>query len=489
MLISVMAVFYKLAAFFLDLCCCYPVFAPSDALSFPSLLCSPPLAATCSLCATFVLACSRPRSAAGSPRAAAMSDRSAHISHTHPCVACSSVHPSHAVAINAQPPSIGCCHAHRSGGEKSLRPQRMIASSHHLRLLLAACFVLLALFGIPAAWCESRPTAQQSADELLRRLTANSGASDSSNGQAIGMAMVMRVIQQQNKTGRLPPLAQINAWMREVHGDQAIVFRNVTEEEVATPAAAANASSFANSSNPMPREDHEQAASISRMSRQTATTTEREDPLGLVPRRGPVAAPTASVPAPPLSESLLTDSDPAGLRQPGAPGSPNGDVMLETALRRIRYGMYQAIFGWSNFAGAQLGAVADFLLAGAATARSVGFAAAAFELDVAAFIIAGVGYEVTSIGFGAIGSDTLCFPCCSKRLVLNAYSACLECCCDAVFKEWSRSRRRRSSSTCCCSGGSGQRRQPTDGREHSMARKMQRQQQEASRQTSVLLHR
>jgi hypothetical protein len=85
-------------------------------------------------------------------------------------------------------------------------------------------------------------------------------------------------------------------------------------------------------------------------------------------------------------------------------------VVLETALRRIRYGIYQSVFGWTNFAATQLGAVASFLLAGGVAAESI-------ELQVAGFIVEGVAEEVRSIGFGAIGSDTLlcvCLLCCIK---------------------------------------------------------------------------
>lgn len=256
------------------------------------------------------------------------------------------------------------------------------------QLLLVALLTLLATVTPPAALGESAVTAQQAADALLTRMAWSSDSSaDEFDGQAIGMAMVMRVMEKQNKTGKVPTLVQINAWTKQVHGDQAITFKNATAEAEALAAAATahNESSTAESSKSIPSATSEQGASSSRMSRQMTTP-----PMEVLPRTGPLVGPTAVVPAQPPITRAPAPTAPTGLFRPGENGR---DVVLEVALRRIRYGVYQAIFGWTQFAAAQLSAVAAFLL----IAHEV-------HVNDVAFILQGVANEVSSIGFAAVGS-------------------------------------------------------------------------------------
>ena len=177
-----------------------------------------------------------------------------------------------------------------------------------------------------------------------------------------------------NTSGALPPLPALNLLMKQANGDTALSFAQDANGGIVVLGLPTSVPSLA-----APRVNG--AANTRALTTQPGFTPNITDPSSIFP---------ATPPPPPPQATFGMNAGPASIAA-GAlpPPSPMLDLELVTAVRAVRFGLYDALYGYLEFAGYQLLAVGELV-----TIQNVN----------AGLAILAAGNELLSFGYLAQGS-------------------------------------------------------------------------------------
>ena len=240
------------------------------------------------------------------------------------------------------------------------RPRRSRFAQWQLFAWLA---LLLALLLSPEVAAAALPAFMSS----LKAPSSSAAASTPFRVQSVGQMYTLQVLQRHNSSGALPPLAALNELLRQANGAGALQLNESAAFTTASvPAAAAGVAGF--------------GSGLSSLS-----SLQLPDVFGstLLPAAPPALnLSSPSVPAPPSPPVRLGLPFDSGTPQTSAPLEPGlnttetagtglsagtssalslAEDEMETAERAVRFGVYDAVYGYLNYIGFQIIVVGNIL--------------------------------------------------------------------------------------------------------------------------------